>query len=188
MSWTSHAEVAADTSELGSLGRDLCGRCRATGLHPNAYAPLTGATLALGVWPLTGGGHGYAPFASDRELVDQLLDFGIAILGQYDRVVTLVRMAALRQAELLAWIASATKGDPVEAWQAELVDCTTALEVLAGVPRRLRAAAGRVAATPAALGETYVEVYRLVAAGRVLPYNGRWLTGEMAPTASGGAP
>ncbi|MGI5155849.1 hypothetical protein [Microbispora sp. CA-102843] len=188
MSWTSQAEVAADTSELGIAGRGMCGRCRATGLHPSAYAPLTGATVALGTWPLTGSGDGYVPFGSDRDLVDQLLDFGIAILGRYDRVVTLVRMIVLRRAELLAWIASAIRGDPVEAWQAEVVDCTTALEVLAGVPRRLRAAAGRVAATPAALGETYAEVYRLVAAGRVLPYNGRWLTGEVILAADEKAP
>ncbi|MBP2704367.1 hypothetical protein JOL79_11140 [Microbispora sp. RL4-1S] len=184
MSWTSQAEMVADTTELGGAGREMCGRCRATGLQPNAYAPLAGATAALGTWPLTGGGDGYAPFASDRDLVEELLDFGIAILGHYDRVVALVQTIAMRRAELLAWIASATRGDPVKEWRAEVTDCAAALEVLTGVPGRLRAAARRVAAAPAALGDTYAEVYRLVTGGRVLPHNGRWLTGEAAGRAT----
>ena len=44
--------------------------------------------------------------------------------------------------------------------------------------QHLERARARIRAVPADLGETYESVYRLIRRGGVMPYEGRWITGE----------
>ena len=54
-------------------------------------------------------------------------------------------------------------------------DIGQALNVLRQHLERARA---RIRAVPADLGETYESVYRLIRRGGLMPYEGRWITGE----------
>ena len=54
-------------------------------------------------------------------------------------------------------------------------DIGQALKVLR---KHLERARARIRAVPADLGETYESVYRLIRRGGVMPYEGRWITGE----------
>ncbi|MET9339302.1 hypothetical protein [Nonomuraea sp. NPDC003804] len=178
MSWTARAEVLADTTDLGADAAMMCGRARATGLDPNSIRSLLGATLALGVRPLRG--EGWTPYRLDRDLAEDLVELSVAVHDRGRRVEQLVTRVAARRATLRRWLFHAESEDarrPV--WRAEITDCTTALEVLGPLPRRLAVIIAKLAACPVQLGETYAAVYALVAAGRVMPHDGRWLTGEV---------
>ncbi|MGV9779412.1 hypothetical protein, partial [Streptosporangium sp. NPDC003464] len=58
------------------------------GLDVHSFAPLIGATLSLGVRPLTG--RGWAPWPSDRQLVDSLVDVVDLVAARYTAAVGLV--------------------------------------------------------------------------------------------------
>ena len=61
--------------------------------------------------------------------------------------------------------------------QARITLCEEAVEVTAGLVKRLRWALARLRAVPADLGETYEAVYNLIRRGGALPHDGRWVTG-----------
>ncbi len=56
--------------------------------------------------------------------------------------------------------------------------CETAIGVLDPLIHRLRHALARLRAVPSDLGETYESVYNLIRRGGVMPYEGRWVTGQ----------
>jgi hypothetical protein len=183
VSWTAQAETLEDTSGLGSDAAMMCGQARATGLDPNSIRSLIGASLALGCWPQRG--DGWTPYPSDTDLVEALFDLQDAVYRWWKGVERLTRAVARRRARLIQCLSESEPDHPQRPeWHWELVDCNTALEILTDVPARLNAAINKLAAVPIELGDTYAAVYTLVAAGRVMPHNGRWITGEEVPCSS----
>ena len=183
MSWTSQAETLADTEELGGDVALMAGRCRATGLDPRAFAPIMGAAMALGARPSAIMDYAYS---SDQELIEELLEHASAI---YQRELDTIRLwsqaAAARQWAIASYTTAQALNPPdyeaMRRWRAVWADCDAALEVLTNIPRRLRAARTRLTMAPAELGDTYQAVYDTLAQDRVMPYDGRWLTGEVIP-------
>lgn len=183
MGWTAQAEVLVDTTGIGADGAMMCGRCRATGLDVRSFSPLIGATLALGVRPLSGAG--WSPWSADRELVDALLDLVALVAARYTECIGFIGEAVATRAAAYKRIAALDpeeNADDIRWLRVNIANCSTALEVIAPLPARLRAAMARLNAAPGRLGDTYAAVYRLVEAGRVLPYDGRWITGEEPTT------
>ncbi|MBG0828201.1 hypothetical protein HS041_10520 [Planomonospora sp. ID67723] len=179
MRYLSRAMVLADTEELGHEGAMMCGRCRATGLDVRSFAPLIGATLMLGVRPPAA--RGWTPYPDDRRLVDDLIDLADLVAARAGAAMALTRSAGAARAHAVAMFAEAACADPprqqdMASWAAVMGDCDAALEVLQALLHRLRVIYQRLMAAPEQLGETYAAAYRLVSAGRVLPYDGRWLT------------
>lgn len=85
------------------------------------------------------------------------------------------RAAAIRAAE--AAIAAAE--ERIRECELRIDICeriTTAMDELA---KRLRYALARLRAVPSDLGETYESVYNLIRSGGHMPYEGRWITGEV---------
>jgi hypothetical protein len=56
--------------------------------------------------------------------------------------------------------------------------CEDIGQALTVLRQHLERARTRIRAVPADLGETYESVYRLIRRGGVMPYQGRWITGE----------
>jgi hypothetical protein len=182
VSLTGQAEVLADTTDLGQEGAMMCGRCRATGLDVRSFAPLIGATLALGVRPLAG--TGWTRYPDDRRLVDDLIELADGVSSRCSAAERLVETAVRTRAHAAAMFADAAAAEPprdmdMAHWAAVMGDCDAATEILRALLPRLWAAYGRLVAAPEQLGETYAAVYRLLSAGRVMPHAGRWLTGEV---------
>ncbi|MFI6395517.1 hypothetical protein [Nonomuraea sp. NPDC050540] len=157
----------AEPCDLAIEAATMCARCRTTGLDPAAYHPLIGAALALGATPAAGAD---GPYRSDTDLIDDLVDL---ISGVHEH------RAALQALTTQVLCARALAGRSNNA--AEAADCEAAAEILADTSKRLNAALSRLAAVPAQLGETYEAAYTLVAAGRHLPHDGRWITGQDMP-------
>jgi hypothetical protein len=169
------AEAAAELG--GAVASVLLGGARAAGLDPHAYAPLTGAALALGadrtaVYKADGPAHADdAAFLSDvADAEDDARDL-LAAAGSLAEAVTAALAAALDD--------EADEDEDLGDDSAERAAlCEEALGVLAELEQRLRHAIARIQAVPAALGETYESVYNLIRSGGRMPLEGRWLTGE----------
>lgn len=175
MSWTSRAEVLADTSELAADATAMAGSCRAAGLDPRSFHGIIGAAVALGAYPINATG---IPWASDKDLIIAICDL-LDLIADKWRAYQRLRYAV---ANRRAWARACYQGapdDPGAGFYLKVVaDCNTALETLESLPGRLRAASARLNAAPEQIGETYAAVYQLIAAGRRMPVNGRWITGE----------
>lgn len=186
MSWTAQAEVLADTSEMGADIALMAGRCRATGLDPRSFAPIMGAAMALGSRPWHVMEFAYN---SDQELIEELLDMTCQLWTRHNAYVRLRSTIVQRFAYAAAMFGAAACMDPpsemdMAYWAAVKGDCEAAVEVLSPLPAKLRAARAALTRAPAELGETYQAVYDLLAQGRVMPHDGRWLTGEEIPCSS----
>ncbi len=175
MSWTGQAQVLADTSELARQAESMAGRCRGTGLAPRSFTGVIGAAVALGSYPVNARGLRYA---TDRELITALCDLLDDIADKWQEYVQLRYAAASARARARAVLAGTSNERDIATLQAIVIDCTTALETLESLPGRLRNASRRLNEVPEQLGETYAAVYALVAQGRRMPLNGRWITGE----------
>lgn len=178
--WTAQAETLADVQELGDDIALMAGRCRATGLDVRAFAPIMGAAMALGSRPWRVMEHAYA---SDQELIAELLEHELAIRRRESGYIKLRSNIVKARAWAVASFTTAQRKHPpdqaaMEHWAAVAADCNTALDVLAPLPGKLRAARAALNRAPGELGETYQQVYDLLAQGRVMPHEGRWLTGE----------
>ena len=183
MSWTAQAEVLAETEEMGDDIALMAGRCRVTGLDPRSFAPIMGAAMALGSRPW----HVMeSPYDSDEELIGDVLEHDTAVWRRQNAYLKLRSAIVQSRAYAIAMYNHAASQDPpvtmdMDYYQAVRIDCDTALEVLAPLPQRLRTARSRLMSAPAELGETYQAVYALLAEGRVMPYDGRWIAGEEIP-------
>jgi hypothetical protein len=186
VTWTAQAEVLADTADIGEDVALIAGRCRATGLDPRSFAPIMGAAMALGSrpWHIMD-----SPYSTDEELISDVLD---AIQTVWDRQGAYIRLRstiARTRAHAMAMHADAASRTPpsemdMAYWASIASDCDTALEALASLPTHLRAARANLSRAPAELGETYQQVYDLLEQGRVMPHDGRWISGEDAPACS----
>ncbi|HEY9441011.1 MAG TPA: hypothetical protein VIS29_20680 [Streptomyces sp.] len=176
VSRTSVARALADTSDPGHTAALIASRCQGSGLDPRGYAGMYGAALTLGQ-PLLPAGAGWC---SDRDLVDAIADLQDTLAARQARlrIAQAETRAALARAQRQAARDRHLFGQVGAETRIVLADCRTALEVLGEAAGRLRHAVSRIGAVPGELGEVYEAVYRLVRAGRVLPHNGRWLTGE----------
>ncbi len=167
--------MLADTADLGAQAGHMAGRCQATGLDPRSYRGVIGASLALGCLPAQGLD---LRWADDRELITAICDLLDEIADRWAEYVKLRHEAATERARSLAQRATTTNFRDRDTLSATIADCTTCLETLESLAPRLTAAARRLSDAPTQLGETYAEVYRLLATGRQMPHNGRWITGE----------
>ena len=166
MGFADQAQVLADTSELGYAAGTIYASAGRTGLDPLAIAGLTGVALALaGVAYMR---ENQRPYATDRELLDDTEALDVAIFRREHEC------AALRDTALSAAV-SAAEGPDGDAIRA---DAQAALDVLAEVMPRLRYARLRLTAVPRDLAERYEAPQDLVRKGGVMPYAGRWITGE----------
>jgi len=183
-------ELAGQALELGEgVATVILGGARTAGLDPAAYAPLTGAALALGAGQVTvyraaGPAHptDTAFLAAVADAEDEAHDLFTAAGKLADQVTTALDTAS---GELDDALASDDKGAAARAAdaRARIDACERALGLLAELDRRLRHAIARLQAAPAALGETYESVYNLIRAGGLMPFDGRWLTGDDGPAA-----
>jgi hypothetical protein len=176
MSYTATAQAVADTGDLARVAAAMAGRCITTGLDVTTYRGIIAAAIALGERPMTG----CPRWHSDQELIMAVHDLEIEITHRARRVEDFAATirAAIRQAR--PRVASDNEYVAARA-QAVIVDCQTALEVLDPVPARLSYAAARLVSVPGELGETYAAAYALIARGRNLPHEGRWVTGARTP-------
>jgi len=189
-------ELAGQALELGEgIAATILGGARAAGLDPAAYAPLTGAALALGadrvtIYRATGPAHpsDVAFLAAVADAEDDARDL-FAAAGKLADQGTAALDAAY--GDLEDALASGGEDADAEAADARVrgLVCERALAVLAELDRRLRHAIARLQAAPAALGETYESVYDLIRAGGLMPFDGRWITGDdsAAPRSAGQA-
>ena len=174
MSYTGVAAALADTGDLADTAAALAGRCRATGLDPMAYRGLAGAAAVLGHRRIP---PAQVPWASDRELVQGVAELRDAVIGRDRRLTRLEEHAritlhhARKQAAALPW---EKMPEPI---RYAIVDSLRAINIVEAVSGNISYASARLAAVPAELGDRYAAAYALIAAGHVLPRNGRWLTG-----------
>lgn len=179
MSWIGRAEALADTEDLGQEAAIMGARCRATGLAFTSFRSILGAARALGSGQLVG--DGWLPYRDDHELVGVICDMLDEIADRWQAYVRLRNEAATARARAWAYLEVVVEEADRVTLRARIADCTAALEVLSVLAGRLTAASRRLNAAPVELGDTYAAVYQLVAAGRVMPHNGRWITGQELP-------
>lgn len=170
--WTTRAEqVNEEAATYGEQAAQLCGRCQATGLDPDAYRGLSGAAVTLGAQPLRRGQTALADdhdFAQELDAVEtDLVDFRAEV--EHWRRAT---RDAMQRAQ--AGLGSDDEERQRRA-RAVVADCEEALAVLDGLDTRVRHALNRLVAVPDELGGTYLAAYRLVKSGRRMPHEGRWL-------------
>jgi hypothetical protein len=199
-------ELAGQALELGEgIAATILGGARTAGLDPASYAPLAGAALALGadqvtVYRALGPAHpsDVAFLAAVADAEDDARDL-FAAAGKLAEQVTAALDAARDDLEdALAGLAAAQAAEDEDAAadaaaraaaaRVRIQVCERALTVLAELDRRLRHAIARLQAAPAALGETYESVYDLIRAGGLMPFDGRWLTGDDSPAPGPAAP
>jgi hypothetical protein len=199
-------ELADQALELGEgIAATILGGARTAGLDPASYAPLTGAALALGVGRVTvyraaGPAHpsDVAFLAAVADAEDDARDLFAAARKLADQVAAGLDIANDGLLEALADMGEALAAEDedaatdaagrADAARAQIQACDRALVVLAELDRRLRHAIARLQAAPAALGETYESVYDLIRAGGLMPFAGRWLTGDDGPAPGLAAP
>lgn len=181
--WTAQAETLSHVQPIGDDIALMAGRCRATGLDVRSFAPIMGAAMALGSRPWHVMEYAYA---SDQELIGDLWEFEARIRRRQNSYVQLRSQILNARAYAVAMYNDAANQHPpkqldMEHWALVIADCDTALDVLAPLARKLRTARARLTRAPAELGDTYQQVYDLLAQGRVMPHEGRFITGEETP-------
>jgi hypothetical protein len=179
-------DLADEAAELGdAVAVTILGGARAAGLDPAAYAPLTGAALALGADRVTVYRAGAPACPTDAAFLAAVADAEddardlLAAAGALAETVTAALDAALADADDAADAAEAAEDDKDAGDAAERAAlCEEALGVLGELDTRLRHAIARLQAVPVVLGETYESVYALIRSGGRMPLEGRWVTGD----------
>jgi hypothetical protein len=181
--WTAQADVLADVREIGDDIALLAGRCRATGLDPRSFAPIMGASMALGSrpWHIMD-----CPYDSDDELISDVLEHEHRLWQWQNAYIRLRSNIVHARAHAITMFNHAAGCKPPDTeemtrWASVKADCDTALDVLAPLPAKLRAARNSLNRAPGELGETYQAVYDLLRQSQVMPYDGHFLTGEELP-------
>ena len=167
MSFLARAQVLAGTDGLGGHATAISACAYRTGIDPWPLRGLTGTALVLGAG-VTMTTDSAQPYATDRALLDDIGTLDM-LLFRRERQCTELRDL------VLAAIAGAPAGPEGDGQRA---DAQAALDVLAEVMPRLRYARMRLTSVPAALAKRYEAPQRLVRSGGVMPFDGRWITGE----------
>lgn len=172
--WTARAEtLAAEAAAHGADASGMCARARATGLDPDAYRGLIGAAAILGCPP--GGGPGGKRFDDDHDFATALDTLESDLAEHASQTARLGRNARSEHTAAHHRLDNAVTEQERRAASNHAADLDEAIAILKALHRRVRHAQQRLAVVPDEIGGTYLEVYRLVKAGRVLPYDGRWL-------------
>lgn len=164
MSILSLAIEAADTSEQAETAALIMSRCHASGLDAGAYRCVIGAALHLG---LTAAVRGPA-WRNDQEFMGALIDLECDL---HTKLQDIHSKIAIVRAE---WANTPHTSENT----ADLAILQAAMDTLIPARSRVIAALNRVIAAPDELTETYAACYRHVRAGKTLPYNGRFISGE----------
>jgi hypothetical protein len=169
----STAVSLADTSELAAAAATMIGRCRGTGIVVASYRGLIAAAVTLGMPPALRG----RAWSTDTAFVTALVDLECDLFGRLSQVNSMI---ANLQAEIVR-LEGLYDGTPeTEIYLRHIALLQAALEVLVPAQGRLNYALGRVMAVPDELGETYAAAYAHVRSGRLLPFNGRWITARQS--------
>lgn len=169
MSYTAQAVALADAEEIGDAIVSATGRCGFSGLAPAAYRGLIRAAVALGarvrrVPPA---------WTDDAELFAEVADIIDQIMG---------RLTAIRSlwAQANAALAAELAKDDDDQDATLIADCYNARGVLAAAARGFSHLLMCVATVTDDTHETYQSAYDLVLSGHLMPYEGRFLSGEAA--------
>jgi hypothetical protein len=203
-----------DTGDLAEDVTDALGRGRGARLDPDALTSLAAAALALGADSVTVYRATGAAFTDDREMAEAVGDAEDAIADRAAAVAR--ELAAAQTARQDARETLAAAHDDLAAAQAmptrqpcdgchdDRADAITAareavtgarerttcaeqaITVLASLAERLARALALIRRVLPEVGEVYEPVYEHVDAGRVMPKDGDFLTGEdgAAPAAT----
>ena len=198
------ARVLADLSDLAEDVVRILGGARGAGLDPAALGGLVGAAYALGANPIAvytaGRRIRRGGYPTEREFV---ADLAAAEDDTADRLRAVSRLQADTVAAMDAALEALeeAKAMPVRepckgchdardaaiaAAEARITVCERVAAITDPLAARLAHALRRLRAVPADLGEVYESVYRLVRQGGVMPFAGRWISGEDPRTARQG--
>lgn len=187
MSRFAQAEQLADLKWIATTIGGAIRRCRRSGLDPQSYAGLVGAAVVLSspgatsALTATLSRIAAKPWRDDNELLRHVLELEVWLstrLNEISRFTASVEADLAKAIEVFETTDDEDEED--EAWRT-ICDCRAALEVVEPAVPRLRHALIRVRAVPEELGEHYTAAYRTLSRGHVLPFEGRWFTGEPAP-------
>jgi hypothetical protein len=187
-------DVAGQARELGADLTGILGGARHAGLDPDAYRPLVGAAITLGSSRLSVYAAGRAlPALTAAELPSDVAFLSCLADAEDDATELLTSASVLAKKATAALDAALELAEDGETSADRAIGreraaaCEEAIGILAELDQRLRYAIGRIQAVPEALGETYESVYNLIRAGGLMPFDGRWLTGEADGLAPGPA-
>lgn len=180
----SRAEYLAGFAELSHAVSWAIGRCRRSGLDPIAYAGLVGALVALNAGTgLMGALNNLATvhttmyrWKDDNDLLQGVAGLEIHVQQR----LTLVNdyIAHCEEARRIA-LRHVQEGHPDPGYRAVVRECDAALGSLYPAHNQLQHALRRIQAVPQDLGDTYAAAYATIRRGTVLPYDGRWITGDV---------
>lgn len=164
MSILNAAIATADTEQQAADALFITSRCEAAGMDPDSYRCVIGAMVRLGPAVTVKG----PAWRNDHEFVAALLDLECDLFTKLQQINSLISriQAAIEQ------INEYTRVEHIEALHASL-------DVLHPAAARITSALNRVIAAPEELAETYAVCYRHVRSGRLLPYRGRFISGEV---------
>ena len=160
------AIATANLEDLAESAALIVARCHATGLDPSSYRCALSAAVRLGIttWGIS------ARWNSDNDYVGALIDLECDLFTKLQQISAMIaRYAAALEAEYGKVL---QRPKVIAALQA-------ALEILATARDKATAALNRVMAAPDELTGTYAAAYHHVRSGRVLPFNGRFISGEV---------
>lgn len=170
MSILSDALAAADTEEQAATAQHMLTRCYASGLDPTSYRTIIAAALHLGYADHAKG----RAWASDREFFAALLDLECELFTKLKHIKNLMRWVADE------WNTTPQIPENIPYFNALLA----AKQILNPAAGRVGPALARVIDAPDEMTDTYAACYRLVRAGRKLPYRGRFISGDVTASTS----
>lgn len=185
-------EVAESLAATGMI-RDIIGwtinRCRATGLDEQSFTALHDVGNALSD-TFKVRGRSRSPWRSDRAYVNHLVEVEVLLvarLANIDLRLEIWEQEAAEAQDMLA-ILPYTLSTLAQRtyWQAVLESAVQALGIAEEARDKVWTALCCLRDLYDQLEDTYQAAYDLVRSGRVLPHNGRWITGEpLSPAARG---
>lgn len=164
MTIVSDAINAANLEEEAATAAMIVSRCHSTGLDARSYRCVIGAAVTLGMAPWSR----LPRWSGDQEFVNALIDLECDLYGRLQQIVGMI-----------ARLNAAYEACPKTKRNADyLAAIETALSILGPARVKVTTALNRIMAAPDELADTYAACYRLVRAGRVLPFDGRFISGE----------
>jgi hypothetical protein len=180
---TALAEQFADLSGLAATCVECFCGARCAGCDVKAITPVAKAAVTLGA-TLKALAADMPPHRSETAYLDGVDEIRVAIRLRGQQNAELADQA-VDQAELAARaMRAALKARPPDyaAYQMALrqyQDAVAAYDICVETDDRLRRAYEQLATARPVFGETYEGTERFVAKGGVMPYEGRWVTGEL---------
>jgi hypothetical protein len=176
MLMTAQARVLANLSGFAARAATCFASARCAGADCKAIAPMANAAISLGA-PLDWIAATVRPCAADSDYLDEAASIRIAV-GTRRRQAEDLAVKVQKQLEA-AWAAAGSDDEATQAWaQAVIADCMRALDILNATAYRCRMAERILAWVPARFAAVYEVPETFASRGGLLPYRGRWITGE----------